>query len=295
MQRPLPLHPARSGLTRIDLIVLLGIAIVLAAILLPAFRRGRTNSMHLASSSQLNGMMRCFLNWSSDNRQLFPLPSRIDVNNTTVPELGGAKDTTSNILSVLMWNQYLSPAYMRIPPRNAPWFEPYTDSGGAGATMAVDPAHALWDPSFSADFSAGKKANIGIAHVRPRDEAGHVSALWRSTQSASRPILSERGAEITGTRTTPGQRTQPLYANPDARMLRPFGRDRSWEGSIAFGDGHVEFHLEPSASAIKPGGTNPLPDWLFHDDPALPDGADDFLGIFRRAGDRAADFEAIWD
>lgn len=283
----------RDGFTRRELIAVVACLVVLAAVLLPAFRKARVNRMELDSGTQLRSVMQSFDIWANDNRQMFPVPSKVDLANTTVPELGAAKDTTSNIFALLLWNQYLSDAMIERATRNAPWFEPYKSTGAA--IGAVDPANALWDPFFNADFSGGKKANIGIAHAPLRDTSGSIHALWRgSKMTAASPILSERGAEITGTRSAPGSPDLPIYANPDARMLRSGGR--SWEGSIAFGDIHVEFSLTPAAPVFQLQGQGPTPaDWLFLVEPGSSVDDNTFLGIFRRAGEYPADFEPIWD
>lgn len=282
----------RDGFSRRELIAVVACLVVLAAILLPWFRTAQVNRMQLDGGSQLRGVMQSLENWANDQRQMYPVPSKIDVDNTTVPDLGAAKDTTSNIFALLLWNQHLPSALIERAPRNAPWFEPYENTGAA--VGAVHPSRALWDPSFSADFSGGNKANIGIAHAPIRDMSGHVHPLWRGLRNSSSPVLSERGAEITGTRSTPGMPDQPIYANPDARMVS--GSSGQWEGSIAFGDVHVEFSLTPAAPAVQIQGHGPSPaDWLFLVEPGATVDHNAFLGIYRKAGEKPSDFEAIWD
>lgn len=283
------------GITRGEVILSVIAVLIALVLIIPMLSRSRRNTQYLTAGSRLNGVMQGINNWAQDNRGRYPLPSKVDVNDATVAEVGAAKDTTSNIFAIMVWNQAITLDLLDAP-RNAPWFTPYSAAGGASTRVAIDPPHACWDPSFSADFSGGQRANVGIAHVRPRGADERVSPQWRLVTSASDPILSERGAKIFTVLTTQPLHTTPVYESPGARMLVPRGRFGAWEGSVAFGDCHVEFALNPAIRALDrsdPGSA--ILDYLFYDERRDPPHVNDFLGIFRMAGETPAEFEAIWD
>src|ERR1044071_643569 len=93
----------------------LGALIVIASVVAAVFILGRAGTRHgcgnrnLKDSAQLRGVHQAMVFWAQNNKDCSPLPSLVDPSNTTVPEVGAAKDTTSNILSILVWNGSINP------------------------------------------------------------------------------------------------------------------------------------------------------------------------------------------
>lgn len=132
--------------------------------------------------------------------------------------------------------------------------------------------------------------------------------MWNDTYSNTEALIGDRGPQVTGVRVIGDGSLPNQYAvdaaNPASSTFRIHGRPDTWEGNIAFNDGHVEFlqTLGPSRSekdqwpiyTIRPRG-NRL-DTLFFDEPDDERVSSNlFLGIFPVAGPTPQDFRAVWD
>jgi type II secretory pathway pseudopilin PulG len=84
------------GITAIELVVVIVIAIVAVGVLLPYLGRTRCGSRQLRDSTQVRGMHQGLVFWRQSNSDDYPLPSLIDRKNETVAAQDRAKDTTAN-------------------------------------------------------------------------------------------------------------------------------------------------------------------------------------------------------
>jgi len=281
----------RRGLTRIEILVILSLILIGISILLPSLHKTRSNQQVFRRGVVVRTHMIALESWASTYSGAYPLPSIVDAGNTTFAETGRAKDTTSNIYSILIWNMLLTPEALAGASAytNTPWLKVKDDYDYREPAAARDPKHAIADPSFNSDFSAGQDTHSAIAHLQP---AGNRLSVWLGQQPRSTlPIISERGPKITGSSTNPDGSISPIYDNPMSRTLNLDPGIPGWTGNVAFGDGHVAYITRPNARTLH----STIPDYFFLDEPSDPLHANDYLGIFRRAGESPADYEAIWD
>jgi prepilin-type N-terminal cleavage/methylation domain-containing protein/prepilin-type processing-associated H-X9-DG protein len=267
------------GFTLTELVVALAALVVIAAVLLSLSETEspRGISRQTRDSSQVHQIIRAVTTWSISNKDMYPLPSQLDRNNSTVagPKAGedqarhASKDNTGNMLSILIWNGSITPelcvssAEVSQKVRSDDSYETLNPS----ACRVNGGKDAQWDPGFSgtadAEEGQGDEANT------PRRVAGisnnsyaHALMLdgtargknWMNTFVATQALLGNRG---------------PLYAGADAQSdvasgtpaggwkladgplgkqsntLAIHGGRSTWEGNIGYNDGHVTFETRP--------------------------------------------------
>ncbi|HBS28579.1 MAG TPA: hypothetical protein DEB06_03810 [Phycisphaerales bacterium] len=263
------------------------LALVFAFGLAPSIGRSRSVGHQAVAGAQVRSTQFALIGWAQSHNGRFPLPSAVDLADATVSEAGRAKDTSANIASILVWERLIVPEVL-VDPNDKGRVSVRSGYSTSNPASAVRPAEALWDPAFSADFTSAKGGNLSWAMRQP---GGGRLEHWGLSSSASRPMVSSRGAEMTGISGTP-TKPRPDWANRRSIQLRR----GEWDGNVAFGDGHVQFvtSLFVHGSARVNCALLP-PDALFFDEPTDPESKNDYLGIFTRAGDSLADFRAIWD
>src|SRR5690606_16076927 len=114
---------------------------------------------------------------------------------------------------------------------------------------APDPAKALWDPAFSADFTGGRTGNFSYGHALP---AGVRLEDWTNNFSATQVIVGNRGPQIASAARDKKGGLSPVLANKASNTLLIHGSRTSWEGNIAYNDNHVNFEtrmMPPSVTA----------------------------------------------
>lgn len=282
-------HRLASGLTRVELLAVLIVLILMGSLFASIRVTRRYYSVQGHRATYVRGVVKALEYWAADNAGAYPLPSKIDANNATVTTLGPAKDTTANIVSVLIFNQLVIPEHLIDPaePRNN--IEAALKFRYSDPPAAVRPSEALWDPAFSADFTGQSPGNLSWAILQP---AGGRRSKWRGDAHRSfTPLVSARGPEmssITGT----SDRPEPVYTDKESLHLR----NGPWHGPVGWYDGHVEHLLSPFAQgSVSIDGVAQPPDALFLDESADTSHSNDFLGIFTTAGAMPGDFKAIWD
>lgn len=236
----------------------------------------------------------------------YPLPSTMDAADATVAEKGSAKDTTANIFSILIWNGAIATETCISPAEVNESIRQDDDYTFDRPPTAVKPTHAMWDPAFSADFREEKTGNLSYANLQP--SGGRVGA-WKGGRehAALEPVVANRGPEIAAV--TPGEDGRPdvRLAKEDSNTLRIHGPEDSWEGMVAYNDGHAARvdSLRPTVTKTADG----KPTWInykdaeekehldvyFFDEQDNPKRDNFFLGIFTKAGAEPEDYEAIWD
>ena len=309
----------RAGFTIIELlaiiIVVIALLIAAAVAISPQPHRGHRQ---LRDATQVRGIQQALITWASNNDDQFPLPSTIDKDNFTVPELGRAKDTTANILSILICEGFITSELAVSPQDINDRIMPYDNYEVEQPAGAVDPDKALWDPKFSADFTSESGGHNSYAHLIPQ---GKRLEEWTYTFKPDKAILSNRGPEMRAVELA-GGRVVTRFANPATNTTRFFKGSAHkrdwWSGNVAFNDNHVELvsNLYADGQPVGDAKANPrlyLPgtdgkltgfhDVLFADEQP-PEGddahrdaydANQFLGIFTTAGENREDFTAIWD
>jgi prepilin-type processing-associated H-X9-DG protein len=305
----------RRGFTVIELIAIIFIAIVIVVVLLPPLGKPRINSPRNRDSTHIRAIAQSMVVWANNNNGEYPLPSAIDVSDTTVADKGRAKDTTASIISMLIFNGHISPDTCINPAEaNTGNIQRDEDYIYDSPQAAVDPSNALWDPAFSADFTNPNISNFSYAHLQPSGTRGVNGAAptgrllkWRDTFDPREAVLGNRSPELSAVNISGKPTSESSYSsvikNPASNTFLIHGGRSTWEGNIAFNDGHVEFITK--LSPFKPSGAKATPsyntaagprlDTIFFDEPDDIAQTNTFLGIFTTAGEKPADFKAIWD
>lgn len=280
--------------TVIELVVAVIVVLVLVAILLPAMAPSRCHGCRqIKDSTQIRGIHQGMVLWAQNNKDRYPLPSEIDAGNVTVAE-DGAKDTTANIMSVLIYNGFFSPELCVSPAEANAAIKVMPDYSYSNPAKAVNPAKALWDPAFSTDFTGGKSGYFSYAHMLPADE--RLKNDWSNTFDATRAVIGNRGPRIASMTTGRKGRTY-TPAGPSSNTYLIHGGKSTWEGNIAFNDNHIDFvtRWDPETTTYKDAGGAAWSDCLFFDEPDDAAARNNYLGNFIKAGAAKTDFTAIWD
>ncbi|MCC6322646.1 MAG: hypothetical protein IT438_14550 [Phycisphaerales bacterium] len=292
--------------------------------LLSALARARASARQLKDSTQARGIMQSLVIFAQNNKGSYPLPSALDAANATIslPEPAGekaapsaaSKDTTANILSILIFNGMISPELCVSPAESNKRIKKMEDYQFTNPAKAAKPADALWDPGFSADFTKRTGGNVSYAHLQP---SVNRRKMWADTFSATEAILGNRAPHIDGVSSDDQGNYTVRIPGEKSNTYRIHGDPKTWEGNIAFNDGHVNF--ETSLAPRKPVAAEegvPASSWATYaaKDPTAPgksvgrldcwfydepddsgDGANIFLGMWVQAGEKAAAFKGIWD
>lgn len=291
--RPVRTTPHARGLTIIEVTAAIGILIIIVAVLLPTLGGTRRRSPQIKCSTQVRITIQAMQIWANSNRDQYPLPSALDVNNLTTSEAGVAKDHLANVLSILIYNASISPEICISPSEVSGNIETKADYQNSAPSAAVDPKNALWDPSFKTDFTGKARANNSYAALQlstarlPR---------WGNTFSSTEAVFGNRGPRINSiTRDAKGR----AIVDADQKSLthQIHGNRKTWEGNIGYNDGHVnlESTLDADESRLPGTGKPGLTDVFHADDPEDTSHTNTWLGIFTTGGDLPTQGTPIWD
>ncbi|MBY0261251.1 MAG: hypothetical protein K2Q20_02850 [Phycisphaerales bacterium] len=277
-------------------------------VLIRAKAGARASERQMKCSSQIREAVQGLLVWAANNDSRYPTPSLLDIKNSTVAETGQAKDTTANILSLLIYNGLTSTESTICPDEASPNIQRDRDYQYTDPVAAKVPKEALWDPAFNADFTKPGGNNSyahlqpsGDASVRPEDKnSGAMGRLaaWRGTFSSSEAVFADRGPRI--------ERVERVQDQPNSyepkfnasTTLSIHGGLKTWEGNVGFNDGGVSFFtslLPKQYTTYKTKGGETRPDLYHFDEPDDPKARNLFLGVFLKAGQNPGDFAPIWD
>lgn len=258
----------------------------------------RAQNLQLKDSTQIRGLAQGFIIFAQNNRDVYPLPSMFDKQDMTVAAKGTAKDTSANIMSMLIFTGMVSPELLVSPADLSADIRVYENYEYTNPKAAQVGAQALWDPAFSVDFTDKQMGHLSYAHQIP---AGERRARWSNTFNATEPILGNRGPRVAAVRDTgvempPG--VAPIYAAKSSLTFKIHGNPDTWEGNIAYNDNHVNFETSVAGDVRYRTTSNELPvrgDVLFFDEPDALKNDNAFLSIFTTAGPSTKYFRAIWD
>ncbi len=188
--------------TIIESLIVVIVIVIMVAILLPTQGRGHHGgARQLKDSSQIRGIVQSMVVWAQSNNGRYPLPSELDTANVTVATEDDAKNTTGNILSVLIFNGYVPPEIcISLPESNTAQVMRMDDYQFTNPLAAIKPDQALWDPRFRgtpldaqiANFPTLPVANQSYAHLVP---FGRRREMWRETFKTTEAVFGNRGPQ----------------------------------------------------------------------------------------------------
>jgi type II secretory pathway pseudopilin PulG len=289
--------------TLIEFLAVLIVCVGAMAVLILTLRASMARRYRpMKDATQVRGIHQGLILWRQSNSDRYPLPSELDAANQTVnAESPETKDTTANIISILLYNGFFSPELCISPQESSPSikvFEQYAYSEPPTAA-AADKTLALWDPAFNTDFTGGKTGHFSYAHALPSGAARR--RLWSNTLVATEAVIGNRGPEIAASNKGKSRKVSPSPRSAFSNTYGIHGPRTTWEGNIAYGDNAV--HYETSMFTETANGSLTYTDtagvkWndlLFFDEPDDVAGTNNYLGNFIKAGKEPADFTAIWD
>jgi hypothetical protein len=293
---------AQRGLSRVDLVATLAALMLIATLIAIGTFRGRGESRKQKEGDQLRSLHQAFITFGQGGNDEYVVPSRIDRANYTLDLPAAAKDTTSNIYSPLVFFGSIKVEVLVSPAETNPSIRPYRDYQYDAPSGAARPDQATWDPKLSAVLDGSVPGHVSYAHMQV---FGGRKPKWSNSFSASEAVLSNRAPEISSVTRTPDSSVTPTLANPASNTLRFYGRGRTWSGWTAFNDNHVDFRSDylKNRRPFKPvdgmrytndAGKQATDIWCYDE---LDDSkaANDYIGIFLKAGAKREDWKAAWD
>ena len=107
---------------RLDCFAAVALALVAGAVVVPSMARARGIARGGTDQAQLGLLMQGFHSFAASHNGSYPLPSRLDLGNTTVAAPAGLhiqKDNTGNIFSYMIYHGYTTPEMMVSPVETA--------------------------------------------------------------------------------------------------------------------------------------------------------------------------------
>jgi prepilin-type N-terminal cleavage/methylation domain-containing protein/prepilin-type processing-associated H-X9-DG protein len=259
------------GFTLIELLVVIAIIALLIGILLPALGKARKSAQQLKDSTQIRGTIQALATWAGDNKNDYPLPSKLDRNEYTIngPADEGdrdeTKDITGQIISPLVNNGSVTAELFISPVEQNPSIQEYENYQVDEPEAAAEPERALWDPAMRGTPGSESEegvdlniqysltgndgvGNISYAHTPP---IGKRRAQWSDTFVASEPVFANRGPVYEIANGT-GNTADAIWDLVDgafglqSNTLLIHGGRTTWEGNVGYNDGHVDFENTPT-------------------------------------------------
>ncbi len=284
------LNRRRYGFTLIELLVVIAIIALLIGILLPALSKARRSARRLKDSANIRSVIQGLAIFSDSNKGRYPLPSRIDEANNTIDETQIAgmtvsysgvlddpelKDNSSNIFSVLIWDQFVAAEILFSPSEPSSTFRADTEYQFSEPSAITDQAraqNALWDPGFVATPAGSGRYSVGKLSYVHMPAIGARRSLWRNNFSATQAIVGNRGPTFQAKTdvTDPWELTEDSLYGDGSITLQMHGNRNKWEGLVGFNDSHVEFvndaapeTLTFSFTEVTPAADQTQPDNVF--------------------------------
>lgn len=293
------------GFTVLELVIVIIVVVLLAAILLPGVvgGRGRPNVRHIKDGTQIRGIHQGMVLFAQNNNDKYPLPSLLDPDNVTIDAAAETKDTTANIISVLLYQNFFTPELCVSPSETNPNIRIDNAFAYTAPSTAANPAKALWDPGFNTDFTAKNPSRIaGFSYAHQMPFGPRRDKKWNNSFNSNDAIIANRGPLVASV-TKGKEESVDMAFNKDSNAMLIHGGRKSWEGNVAYNDMSVQFETsmapetkfwseKPEAATSK----THFPKWrdcLFFDEKDDPNTANNFLVNVKKVGENGP--EVIWD
>jgi prepilin-type N-terminal cleavage/methylation domain-containing protein/prepilin-type processing-associated H-X9-DG protein len=263
--------------TLIELLVVIAIIALLVGILLPALGKARQSARQLKDSTQVRGIVQAMVIHAQNNNSQYPLPSKLDPQGITIgggtqnPANAFKSDTIGQVLSVLIYNGNISTELCVSPAEaNTGQVQRYD---GYQFSRPCNNDNTLWDPTFhgtpsddTVTCAGGQASGNGIGNQSYASLVffGRRQAKWSDTFSTTEAVFGNRGPEYAANdsanypATGRWQLTAGVLGTGSNTLLIHGGRT-TWEGNIAYNDGHVAFETKPTPDGVTYNSTTALP------------------------------------
>ncbi|MEQ8844146.1 MAG: prepilin-type N-terminal cleavage/methylation domain-containing protein [Phycisphaerales bacterium] len=265
-------NPRQRGFTLVELLVVISIIALLVGILLPALGKARQTARQMQCSTHVKGLHQGLVAWANDYSERFPVPSEVDAANQTEEAMVN-KNRTGNVLSLMIFQRVITPEICVSPAEVDAQIE-VVDDGGINQSQfpgyeyndpgdTVNPVAAIYDPQFAGSPFMGEDSvhsvlkpgfgNNSYAHI-PVHTSGVRGQQWSAANStALNPIIGNRGPVYSGACNPDPASDWPIATGAlgeASATLEIHGGKTTWEGNIAYGDGHVKYEKRPDPKQL---------------------------------------------
>lgn len=247
------------GFTIIELLVVISIIILIAALLIPALGKAYRSAMSAEDKTKARGIHSAMMLFASGNKSQFPIPSVItqdyqEINHDTT-------DTTANLMSFMIARSYFNTDHVISPVEANPNIQDMNEVLSEYDYDAIDGRNVFWDVDFIADIesaTATSPAHNSYAHQALCGQ--RIRLKWHSGANSSDVIISNRG---------PRDGDVSAAGDTESFTLKFHTNEEEWGGNIVLGDGSSRFveSVFPDGIAYQPLNGMPLgPDNIFNTD-----------------------------